>query len=286
MTDAPKILGDMLRTVRRLQDLTIPDMAEKLGVNKNTLGDYEREERLPDVEFLAVFSKVTGWDLGKLIDARLNASQYSAQFHSALHSLRAATDAAAQFAIRRSGISPERLARIQQAAFTQGLDAAGVERMFGMEFPGGLRVEEPRAGYAYIPLLDVRAAAGNGALVDGENEIDVLAFKKDWIRRELHVSSDNLRLIYVEGDSMEPDLRAGDIVLLDHTDTSARREGIYVLKMDGALLVKMLQRLPGGIVKVISRNTAYESFSIMAAELEAGNGTAIIGRVVWACRRF
>ena len=279
-------MGDLLRTAREALGEALPTFAPKVGVSKNTLAGYEHEDQLPDLEFLAIFSEVTGHDLGKLVQARLFASQYSERFQSALRSLRGATDAAVQFALKRSSLSYEQIADIQEAAFKQGLDTDGIERQFGAKFPPSLVAQEPRSGYAYIPLLDVRAAAGNGALVDGENEIDVLAFKKDWIRRELHVSSDNLRLIYVEGDSMEPDLRAGDIVLLDHTDTSARREGIYVLRMDGALLVKMLQRLPGGIVKVISRNTAYESFTIMAAELEDGNGTAIVGRVVWACRRF
>lgn len=286
MPTKPKILGDLLRSIRQRLELSIPDMAAKVKVNKNTLGDYEREARLPDMEFLAVFAKVSGWDLGKLVQARMEASQYSEQFQSAMRSIRAATDAAALFAVRRSSVSARQFADIQVVAYEKGLDIDGVEREFGAKFPMALSPQEPHAGYAYIPLLDVRAAAGGGALVDSENQVDVLAFKKDWIRQELHVSSDNLRLIYVEGDSMEPDLRAGDIVLIDHTDISARREGIYVLRMDGALLVKMLQRLPGGIVKVISRNTAYESFTVMAAELESGNGTAIIGRVVWACRRF
>ena len=141
-------------------------------------------------------------------------------------------------------------------------------------------------GYANIPLYDVRAAAGRGAAVDGEHVVDVLAFKEDWIRQELRASPADLRLIYVEGDSMEPDLRAGDIILIDHTDTAARREGIYVIRMDGALLVKQLQRLPGGIVKVISRNPAYEPYTVTTDQIEHPNGFAVIGRVVWACRRF
>jgi phage repressor protein C with HTH and peptisase S24 domain len=87
---------------------------------------------------------------------------------------------------------------------------------------------------------------------------NVLAFKEDWIRRELRASPDDLRLIYVQGDSMEPDLRAGDIILIDHTDTHARREGIYVLRMEDALLVKQVQRMPGGVLRLISRNPAYE----------------------------
>ncbi len=151
----------------------------------------------------------------------------------------------------------------------------------------GQVAESPAAGYSYIPLLDVRARAGaTGSIVETEQVLDVLAFKEDWIRRELRSSPGDLRLIYVEGDSMEPDLRAGDIILIDHTDTNARREGVYVVRMDGALLVKQLQRLPGGLVKAISRNPAYEPFTIEVAALEQRKDMAIIGRVVWACRRF
>jgi phage repressor protein C with HTH and peptisase S24 domain len=116
--------------------------------------------------------------------------------------------------------------------------------------------------------------------------VDVLAFKEDWIRQELRARPDQLRLIFVEGDSMEPDLRAGDIVLIDHTDVTARREGVYVIRMDGALLVKQVQRLPGGQVRVMSRNPAYEPFTVPVSKLEHPDGLAVIGRVVWACRRF
>lgn len=147
-------------------------------------------------------------------------------------------------------------------------------------------VEKPRPGYVYLPLYNVRASAGGGRAVDTERVVDSLAFKEDWIRRELRVRPSDLNLIYVEGDSMEPDLRAGDIVLLDHTDTRASREGIYVIRMDGALLVKQLQRLPGGLIKVMSRNQAYESFTVSVQDVENPNGFAVVGRVVWACRRF
>ena len=151
---------------------------------------------------------------------------------------------------------------------------------------GGHRAEQPTAGYVYIPLYDVRAGAGRGTHIESERVVDSLVFKEDWIRQELRASPGDLRLINVSGDSMEPDLRAGDIILIDHTDTRASREGIYVIRMDGALLVKQLQRLPGGVVKVISRNQAYEAFTVPVATLEEPNGFAIIGRVVWACRRL
>jgi len=56
--------------------------------------------------------------------------------------------------------------------------------------------------------------------------------------------------------------------------------------MNDALLVKMLQRLPGGIIKVTSGNESYEPFSLKADELEASPEIAVIGRIVWACRRY
>jgi phage repressor protein C with HTH and peptisase S24 domain len=83
---------------------------------------------------------------------------------------------------------------------------------------------------------------------------------------------------------MEPLLRSGDIILVDHTDIEARREGIYVLRLDGALVVKQVQRLPGAVLRLVSGNPAYEPFTIRLGEL--GESAAIIGRVVWACRRF
>lgn len=283
----PKPLGDLMRGVRAGMGLSIPDLAGRLEVAPNTLGSYEREERaLPDVEFLAKFARVTGTDLAKLVEARLAASSESPQFKIALQKIRDASTALTRFAMRRSGISSQDAVLLQQAAVDRDLDADSLEREFGARYPVN-RVQQDRAGYVYIPLYDITAGAGKSVVVaDGEEPVDALAFKGDWIRQTLRVAPDDLRLIYVEGDSMEPDLRAGDIILVDHTDRTARREGIYVIRMDGSLLVKQLQRLPGGIVKVISRNAAYEPFTVDAATIEERLEFAIVGRVAWACRRF
>lgn len=150
---------------------------------------------------------------------------------------------------------------------------------------GGLPARRLDDKYAYIPLYDVRAAAGQGAPAEGEQVIDVLAFKRDWLRSELHAAPDDLRLIYVDGEGMEPTLRPGDIVLLDKKGAAAQRDGVYVLRLDGALLVKRLQRLPGGLIKATSDHTAYESFTIDLNSLD-NIGLAIIGRVVWVGRRM
>jgi phage repressor protein C with HTH and peptisase S24 domain len=227
---------------------TQAEFADVLGVHEGTLGRYERGERLPDAEFI------------NLMSARADINPLWLLYGD---EPRGFMDAAERKPLAASGSAADRAKRL-----------------------GAARVEQPRAGYVYLPLYDVRAGAGAGTIVDGEPVVDALAFKEEWIRQELRTTPEDLRLIYVSGDSMEPDLRAGDIILIDHTDTHASREGIYVLRLDDALLVKQLQRLPGGMLRVISRNSAYEPFTIPLKQLEEPNGFAIIGRVVWACRRF
>lgn len=245
-TRAPKAVGAKIAEARGRQ--TQADFADRLGVHEGTLGRYERGERLPDAEFLAAM-----------------AEKADVSTHWLLY-----------------GVPPMRLSD----SIHPDLRRLEYWKTYTKGLAGGLSAEQPTAGYVQIPLYDVRAGAGRGSVIESERVVDSLAFKEEWIRQELRASPSDLRLINVSGDSMEPDLRAGDIILIDHTDTRASREGIYVIRMDGALLVKQLQRLPGGVVKVISRNQAYEPFTVPIAKLEEPDGFAVIGRVVWACRRF
>jgi phage repressor protein C with HTH and peptisase S24 domain len=54
-------------------------------------------------------------------------------------------------------------------------------------------------------------------------------------------------MIEVRGDSMAPLLGDGDEILVDESDAGGRiRDGVYVLRRDGALMVKRLSPHPGG----------------------------------------
>src|SRR3546814_9741351 len=68
-----------------------------------------------------------------------------------------------------------------------------------------------------------------------------------------------LSIIRVAGDSMAPTLSDGDDILVDGGDAAGRlRDGIYVLRMDDALMVKRIARAPGpGRIAVISDNPHY-----------------------------
>lgn len=134
--------------------------------------------------------------------------------------------------------------------------------------------------YALVPRYSVYVSAGNGAPIEYEQVEELLALHKDWIRRELNANPDQLYVLTVIGHSMEPLLRGGDLVFVDRSSGQQRSDGVYVLRLEAYLLVKSLQWLPGGKVRVKSENPAFETYSVDAADIE------VLGRVVWAGRRF
>jgi phage repressor protein C with HTH and peptisase S24 domain len=92
-----------------------------------------------------------------------------------------------------------------------------------------------------------------------------------------------LSLIRVEGDSMVPTLADGDEILVDRGDAAERlRDGIYVLRIEDALVVKRVAPHPAGrTIAVRSDNEAYPSWpDCDPASVE------IVGRVVWVGRRI
>lgn len=143
--------------------------------------------------------------------------------------------------------------------------------------------ETVSGGLVHIPLYNVAAAAGNGAFVGHEEKVDDLAFKADWIRNTLKSNPKDLSLIHVDGNSMTPVLNPDDIILIDQSDNTAKRDGIYVIRINDSLLVKRLQHLPNSSIKVISENMAYEPFTINLQD--ESNDLGIIGRVVWSGQR-
>ncbi|WP_230370799.1 S24 family peptidase [Paludibacterium denitrificans] len=137
--------------------------------------------------------------------------------------------------------------------------------------------------FAFIPRYNLKASAGYGASTDGEKPLFTMAFRKYWIDNYLRCQPSDLSVISVKGDSMEGVLNDRDVILINHTDNDPGT-GLYVLRMDGDLIVKRVQRIPGGKIKVTSANTAYEPFEVDLANLP--NDFSIIGRVVWFGRQI
>ncbi|MDX2074682.1 MAG: S24 family peptidase [Alphaproteobacteria bacterium] len=139
----------------------------------------------------------------------------------------------------------------------------------------------PDAGAAYIPAYDVSASAGNGQIITQENVIYHLTFRREWLRRVTNAPLEKLGVIAVEGDSMQPTLSPEDTVLIDMTQLTPKKDGIYVLRYNESVLVKRIQIDPvRRTATILSDNPAYPPINhIMPEEI------SVIGRVLWIGRR-
>ena len=158
-------------------------------------------------------------------------------------------------------------------------------RYFGVpeETLGGPdRAERNADGLVRVARLEVGASAGPGALTGDERALGHIAFDPIWLRR-MAADPRRLSLIRVEGDSMTPTLADGDEILVDRGDGGERlRDGIYVLKIEDALVVKRIAPHPSGrSLSIRSDNEAYPGWP--ACDPAA---VEIVGRVVWVGRRI
>lgn len=151
------------------------------------------------------------------------------------------------------------------------------------EEPASYRVKPSLEDFVTVPHYDVQGSAGTGALIDSEQVVNHLAFRRDWVRNTLGVQQSDLALIEVRGDSMEPTLSNGDMILLDMRKDREWSSGIHVIRHDGRLQVKRLNFRINGAVDVISDNPSYPTESLAADELRY---LEVVGRVVWAGRRM
>jgi phage repressor protein C with HTH and peptisase S24 domain len=140
----------------------------------------------------------------------------------------------------------------------------------------------PPSGLVTVKRHPVSVSAGPGALVGEELGKPCFAFDERWLKTLTQSQPTMLSIVRVEGDSMAPTLNAGDDILVDLGDAAERlRDGIYVLRVDDAVVVKRLALNPTGRrVTVQSDNPAYPDWP--DCSLDQIN---CIGRVIWAGRR-
>lgn len=129
-----------------------------------------------------------------------------------------------------------------------------------------------------VPRLPLGASAGPGLVPSTELPFDNFGFSRRWLR-EQGLEAAQLSAIRVEGDSMEPLLRAGDEILVDRAPRPFR-DGVHVVRLGDTLVVKRVAALGAGRLSLLSQNMAYPPVEVGADEVE------IIGRVVWKSGRL
>jgi phage repressor protein C with HTH and peptisase S24 domain len=131
--------------------------------------------------------------------------------------------------------------------------------------------------YLLLPTKPEAAAAGGGSQV-AKTPTEFIGFRRDWLRATFGLEPDDLRLEIAIGESMEPYLRNGDLLLVDTTDQSIRNFGVYVIEARGERLVKRVQRKFDGSLILISDNKLYQPELIPS---DLAKEVHVVGRVIW-----
>ncbi|HEX8224482.1 MAG TPA: XRE family transcriptional regulator [Allosphingosinicella sp.] len=128
-----------------------------------------------------------------------------------------------------------------------------------------------------LPMLTPTLAAGAGSIAGDAATQALWRFPRSWLRRSFG-HEDQLELLRVVGDSMQPELSDGDWVMVDRRRRDPR-DGLYAVRLGDALLVKRVQ-FQGRNIRLVSTNPAYEPIVVdrndEAADLE------LLGAVVWS----
>lgn len=130
-----------------------------------------------------------------------------------------------------------------------------------------------------IQKLDLSLSMGPGTVIDGYVESELVSFDLNFVRLFTRAPSDRLRLVTGIGDSMEPTLRWGDLILIDANDRAlTKQDGIYWINLYGAAGIKRLRAIGPNKILVKSDNPIHDDQEVDADDLR------IEGRAIWATR--
>jgi phage repressor protein C with HTH and peptisase S24 domain len=252
------------------------DLAGLLGMSPTAFSNRKQSQSIP-------YEKLTEVLESRNVDFRW---VFTGSVDTAV--LRDASFAATEVALRYSPVGQGLLQEMQEVAFSERLTSDQLLERFQDRLPQTFPVESHVAheqaeyfalnDYQLVPRSTARPSAGNGMVIDSEQIVDYLAFRREWLQRVLGITHPDIVLVEVRGDSMASTLYDGDLVLVDMRQNRLDASAVFVLKVGETLLVKRVQHNLDETVTIKSDNKNYETVTLSGEKL---NQLQIIGRVVW-----
>jgi len=149
--------------------------------------------------------------------------------------------------------------------------------------PDGL----PGAPVAAIPEITVEVAAGPGATAEEfVSETARWHWPENMIRHEAGAAPEDLRILRVRGNSMEPEMREGDRIVVDVSRRQPATGETFVLWDGNGLVVKHVEKVHDKVggddpprLRLISANPDYPPYERPADEVH------VVGKVLWKVTR-
>jgi len=177
---------------------------------------------------------------------------------------------------RRKDIVPDRWILELYRRF--GVSPAWVEtgrgRIFFSRDDGG------RHDYVMVPKVKARLCAGSGSFEVNPEVDGYYAFDPAWLRRR--GAPDRMVMIDIFGNSMAPEMKDGDTVLIDQSQKDILAGAVYAVGVEDTIMIKRLEKHPGQLV-LLSDNRDYAPIHLRVPDTDA---VRIIGKAVWLCREL
>lgn len=136
---------------------------------------------------------------------------------------------------------------------------------------------DPMEDYVPVEVLPTYAGMGGGGTGDGDRKTTLLP--RSLVEDDLRSRADDLLVIDLRGDSMEPDFFNGDRVVINRRDVNPVQPGPFALWDGDGYVVKNVERKRGSL-RVFSSNPKYSDWESDGSDIQ------IMGRPVWVARRL
>ncbi len=129
-----------------------------------------------------------------------------------------------------------------------------------------------------IPVHRLQTAAGSGAFNLDETVKTYAYFRSEWLFRK-GLAADRCNIIGVAGESMDPTLPDGCVILVDRNRTKRYRGHIFVVRTEDGLVVKRAGKDEGGGWQLVSDHPEWKP-------QPWPDGAEVIGEVKWMAREL
>lgn len=131
--------------------------------------------------------------------------------------------------------------------------------------------------FTQVRRVNVKFSNGLGKVVYYEQDKPPLVFRTDFLRR-VGITPGKAVIVEADGHSNEPKIVDGSVVLVNSGDKERLNGDFFAFRVDGDLLIKRLQTLPGVGILATAENPNFKPKQVIYQNNE---DFEVIGRAAW-----
>lgn len=134
----------------------------------------------------------------------------------------------------------------------------------------------------FIPIVEARLSAGSGSFITNNTIENKMRFDTNFFINK--GNPNDMVIMRVMGDSMQPEIMDNDYVMLDQSKVIIQPNRIFAVSFEDCIYLKRIDLLPGKVV-LKSVNPAYPPIELdIQGDME--NLFRVIGKVLWVGREY